>query len=425
MNNRNLLGMFIVSSVFCLLTLVTGCNFKQKSLQEIAEETDEDYQIKDKQQTIVRNSNDFSFGLFKKIAENEKNKNVFVSTIGLVYSLNIINNGASGATQQEICKALKINSADVEEMNSLCRRMIIGQAKKKMYGYSGPSANLRTASLLVTGKEADINNSFINVLKHDYFGSIMKDDNEQKLQQRIDKWCAEQTEGMISSLPLESIGPKSVNLLVANYFFGNWKIEFDKHDTKKEPFKDGTSSMVNMMNQYVEDCYYYAKFDDFSLLKIPYVGGYYFIIILPNKTDGLVPLLQSLDGKKIRSAFKQLKKNYIVYLKLPKFEVKYSFSATDYLTSLGIKRAFSGLAEFDKIQSEPMVINGIKQVAKIILNEEATRAASVTDIELAVLAEKKKPTEVYFYADHPFAYIIEDPFGNYCFMGTFWGDIEH
>lgn len=32
------------------------------------------------------------------------------------------------------------------------------------------------------------------------------------------------------------------------------------------------------------------------------------------------------------------------------------------------------------------------------------------------------PTEAYFYADHPFAYIIADPFGNYCFMGTFWGN---
>lgn len=421
MNNRNLLRMFIVGGAFCLLTSLSGCNFQQKSLKEIAEETDEDYQIKGKQQTIVRNCNDFSFKLFKKIAENEKNKNVFVSTIGLYYALNIINNGASGVTQQEICKALNINSADVEEMNNLCRRMIIGQAKKKMYGYSGPSANLRTASLLVTGKDANINNSFLDILKHDYFGSIMKGDNEQELQQRINKWCSEQTEGMISRLPMESIDSKSVNLMVANYFFGNWEIEFDKYDTKKEPFKDGTSSMVNMMNQNVEDCYYYAKFNDFSLLKIPYVGGYYLNIILPDQTDGLVHLLQYLDGKKMKSAIRQLKKNYIVYLKLPKFEVEYSFSATDYLASLGIKRAFSDLAELDKIQSEPMVISGIKQIAKIILNEEATRAASVTDVELAVLAEKKKPSEVHFYADHPFAYIIEDPFGNYCFMGTFWG----
>lgn len=123
--------MFIVGGAFCLLTSLAGCNFQQKSLKEIAEETDEDYQIKGKQQTIVRNCNDFSFKLFKKIAENEKNKNVFVSTIGLYYALNIINNGASGVTQHEICKALNINSADVEEMNNLCRRMIIGQAKEE------------------------------------------------------------------------------------------------------------------------------------------------------------------------------------------------------------------------------------------------------------------------------------------------------
>ena len=84
---------------------------------------------------------------------------------------------------------------------------------------------------------------------------------------------------------------------------------------------------------------------------------------------------------------------------------------------------FSDSAELDRIQSEPMKITDITQMAKVIMDEDGTRAGSITSSSFATLSERVDPTEAYFYADHPFAYIIEDPFGNYCFMGTFWGGI--
>lgn len=109
-----------LSFAICLLVLLTSCNgFQKKSLTQIAAETEEDYQLDGKQRIMVRNSDNFSFEFLKKIAESEKDCNVFVSTIGLFYSLNIINNGASGATQQEICKALNITPSDIEKMNKL------------------------------------------------------------------------------------------------------------------------------------------------------------------------------------------------------------------------------------------------------------------------------------------------------------------
>lgn len=56
--------------------------------------------------------------------------------------------------------------------------------------------------------------------------------------------------------------------------------------------------MVNMMNKKEkEKVFSYAKLDDFSMLRIPYVGGYRLYIILPDKDEGLMSLLQSLDGE--------------------------------------------------------------------------------------------------------------------------------
>ena len=421
---NNSLNLVLFFYIVCLLSVLTGCkDSRQKSVLELAAETEENYELNEEQQILVRNGNDFSIKFFKRIAEEEGEKNVFVSTIGIFYSLNIINNGASGLTRQEICNALNIDTADIETANKLCRRLMIGQAKAIEDEFFGSSSYMRTATLFQAGKRVNIAPSFQEILQHDCFSNIITGDVDGAQQQMIDKWCSEQTEGLLSSFPVKQTDEGSANLFVANYFNGRWVQEFDKESTKEETFKGGTSSTVNMMNMTEnEEVFSYAKLDDFSMLRIPYFGGYRLYIILPDKIDGLSSLLQSLDGEKLSSAMSQLKSYNHTYVKIPKFDVEYSLNANSCLASLGVGRMLSDHAELNRIQSEPMKIGEIVQKTKVILDEDGTRAGAITSVSFATLSEVMNPTEAYFYADHPFAYIIQDPFDSYCFMGTFWGN---
>lgn len=423
----------LLSFTMCLLIFLVGCigfshksinetDSQQKSLSEIAAETVETYALTEEEQTTVRNGNDFSFKLFKKIAESKKDENIFVSTIGMFYSLNIINNGASGETQQEICNALNMAPIDIERANNLCRRFIVGQAKIVEDDFLGPSSYMRTATLFQAGEKVDIDKSFQDVLEQNYFAGIIKGKIDGAKQQRINKWCSAHTEGLLNELKIKEVDDDSATLLVANYFNGRWVQKFDKKDTKDEPFYGGTSSRVNMMNQTeCEGTFTYAKLKNYSMLEIPYVGGYELYIILPDKVDGLTALLQSLDESKIRHAMSCLKSYDRVYTKIPKFKVDYTFKANEFLASLGISKMFSNNYELTHIQSSPMKITEILQSTKVILDEDGTRAGALTSASFATLGLISHPTEAYFYADHPFAYIITDPFGNYCFMGTFRG----
>ena len=415
---------WVIFYTVCLLSVLTGCiDSRQKSVLELAAETEENYELNEEQQILVRNGNDFSIKFFKRIAEEEGEKNVFVSTIGIFYSLNIINNGALGLTRQEICNALNMDTTDVESVNKLCRRLMIGQAKAIEDEFFGSSSYMRNATLFQAGNRVNTAPSFQEILQHDYFANIITGDVNGTQQQMIDKWCAEQTEGLLSSFPVKQTDEGSANLLVANFFNGRWMQAFDKESTKEEPFKGGVSSTVNMMNMTDnEEVFSYAKLDDFSMLRIPYIGGYRLYIILPDKIDGLTTLLQSLDGEKLRSAMSQLKSCNHTYVKIPKFEIDYSLNVNSCLASLGVGRMFSNHAELNRIQSEPMKIGEIVQKTKVILDEDGTRAGAITSIMFATLGLTMNPTEAYFYADHPFAYIIQDPFDNYCFMGTFWGE---
>jgi len=235
----------------------------QRMMSTDVHETEENYELNEEQQILVRNGNDFSIKFFKRIAEEEGEKNVFVSTIGIFYSLNIINNGASGLTRQEICNALNIDTTDIERANKLCRRLMIGQAKVMEDEFFGPSSYMRTATLFQFGKQVNLGKSFQEVLEHDYFAGIVKADADGAQQQTIDKWCTEQTEGLLRSIPVKQNGNESANLFVANYFNGRWVQMFDKEFTKKEPFKGGISPMVNMMNKKEkEKVFSYAKLDE-------------------------------------------------------------------------------------------------------------------------------------------------------------------
>ena len=410
-------SMINFSLAICMVILPMGC---KGGLQESAsDETDMSYQ---EEKTLIRKGNDFSLKLFQEIAENEQEKNVFISTMGMFYSLNIINNAASGTTRQEICNALGVDTTAIRRINSFCRRQILSQASVTEDDFLGPSSYMRTAALFQAGSSIDINKSFQDILEQYYFARVVKGNIDDAMQQDINRWCQERTEGLISSFPIEQRDAQSAYLLMANLFNGRWVQEFYKEYTKKEPFYNGTSTMVDMMNKTnKEKVFTYTAMKDFSLLSMPYVGDYTLYVILPEKKDGLSALLKSLDEERLRNAISMSKTYDIVHIKLPKFEVSYSFKANEYLASLGIGKVFSNYAELDGVQTAPMKISNITQKTKIILDEDGTRAGAITSGSFVTLSEKTNPTEVYFYADHPFAYIIRDPFGNYCFMGTFWG----
>ena len=153
-------SMISFSLAICMVVLSMGCKGGQQ--ESASDETDMSYQ---EEKTLIRKGNDFSLKLFQEIAENEQEKNVFISTIGMFYSLNIISNAASGATQQEICNALGVDTTAIKCINAFCRRQILSQALVTEDQFLGPTSYMRTAALFQAGSSIDINKSFQDMLE--------------------------------------------------------------------------------------------------------------------------------------------------------------------------------------------------------------------------------------------------------------------
>lgn len=80
-------------------------------------------------QLIISATNDFSFRLFQYLTDNNKENNLIISPLGVVYSLEIIGNGADGETRQKLQQYLGTDKYDQADINALRRRMMLCHAK--------------------------------------------------------------------------------------------------------------------------------------------------------------------------------------------------------------------------------------------------------------------------------------------------------
>ena len=133
--------------------------------------------------------------------------------------------------------------------------------------------------------------------------------------------------------------------------------------------------------------------------------------------------LPTMDWNGIVASLKERE----VILKLPRFETSSSFELNSVLQALGITRAFSGDAQFDRMFADESVraaISRVIQKARIKVIEGGTEAAAVTVVGMKnTSAPIGEDEPVRFICNHPFAYLIaEKTSGAILFMGAFKGN---
>ena len=92
---------------------------------------------------------------------------------------------------------------------------------------------------------------------------------------------------------------------------------------------------------------------------------------------------------------------------MPEFQTEYSVSLNDCLKAMGIRLAFSDLADFSKMSSTPLKIDEVLHKTYIKLDKNGTEAAAVTAISMEKASAMPRVMEKkYVYLDRPFVYAI-------------------
>lgn len=355
-------------------------------------------------------------------SEMPSDKNYMFSPLSVKMAFALAANGASGETESEILKTFGI-----ENLNSFN-----GYSKKLIDTYSSTNVLKLDIANSVWINTDSAHGDFAAGYKKmtaDYYNAEAKQVNNQNAVETINNWVAEKTDNKIKSI---TNNPDfSAMLINAVYFKAAWQKPFNEKETRKDEFtsRNGEKAQIDFMNKTDDTAY--IKKDGITAVKLPYTsskskltedGDY-------EKTETvnaqISMYVMSADSKFSPARFLEENKDNFEYAKvklaMPKFELEYSATLKETLKKLGINKAFSEDAEFQRMfDNDSMFISDVLHKTYIKVTEKDTEAAAVTAImmETTSFREPEIPIEIKF--NKPFTYIIKDDAnGEILFMGEY------
>ena len=389
-------------------------------------------QLTQAQQVFVNDNNTFTLNFLKAVNETDHSGKSFIySPLSITYVLGMVNDAATGQTEQELEQALGFHQGGINAVNDYCKNLIDNLPKVDN------KVTLNIANAIFLNKNYTLKPQFTQDMQTYYNAKAEAlDFGAPETLDHINGWAKEKTNGMIPNI-LDEIDPYMVSyLLNAIYFKADWASKFDKNNTKTESFTtDNGKTELPLMHQNV--LINYVNNGVYSAIKMPYGNGYWdMTVMLPEDgktTDDIISQLSSRgfnDVEGFCGTMGGVFKPYEVDLKLPRYETESDTKdvptgLTGLLQKMGINRIFDGsLAEIPNMANAHVYISMMRQKAKIKVNEEGSEAAAITvaGITATYINEPVQYPKAVFHANRPFVYVIrEASSGVILFVGKFTG----
>jgi len=370
------------------------------------------------QKEVIDSVNKFAFDLFQPVLADAKgDENIMISPFSITSALSMTLNGASGETFEGMKKALRLEGKTLEQINDTYLKLMTEMVPVDEH------VVLEIANSVWVEKRLNVKQKFITDVQNWYKAEARGIDvaNPDAVN-IVNGWIAEKTHDKITDM-LDYLDPDLAMLLInAVYFNGKWRNQFDKVNTKEEPFyiTPSTPKTVPMMHQ--EENLRAAKDNNMTIVDIPYgQGNYSMLVVLPDADISTFDVTEALTPSRWDEWMDLLENNtHKVELSMPKFKYKYKRLLNDDLIGLGMGIAFSDWADFSNISDQPLQISRVIHQSFIETNEEGTEAAAATIVEIRFTSAGpgSEPTVWKIDIDRPFFYFIhETSTGTILFMG--------
>ena len=400
-------------------------------------------QLTEAQMVFANDNNQFTLNFLQTVNETDQSGKSFIySPLSITYVLGMVNDAATGQTEQELEQTLGFHEGGIQAVNDYCKNLIDNLPKVD------EKVTLNIANAIFLNKEYTLKPQFEQDMQTYYDAKAEAlDFNAPETLDHINDWCSEKTKDMIPTI-LDEIDPDAVSyLLNAIYFKADWTSKFDQKNTKEETFTtENGKTKLPLMHQNV--LINYVKNDIFSAVNIPYGNGMWnMTVMLPEEgktTDDIINHLATFGINGIEGSSCEIEDGiatmsavtfspYEVDLKLPRYETSSDTDQIDGGNLIGLLQKMGIYLAFDELQAEipnmcerPVYIEMMRQKAKIKVNEEGSEAAAVTVAEMkefemgpSIPPEYPKAT---FHANRPFVYVIrETSSGVILFVGKFTG----
>lgn len=369
---------------------------------------------------LAASSDIFGLKLFKEIARQQPDKNIFISPLSVSMALGMTANGASTTTLEAMRHTLELDNLTEEESNAAYQSLI------ELLTTVDPEVRFDIANSIWYRDTWTFNEEFLQRCI-DYFKAVVQglDFSDPAAADIINAWVDENTNGKIKEIVDQPISATTVMFLInALYYKGIWTYEFDPEATVDDAFTllNGSTVPCRMMNQEADLLYY--ETETFQAVDLPYGGELFSMtIILPRPGIPIDTVVTALNPEQWGAWIGHLD-TAGVHVELPRFKLSYDLLMNDVLKALGMEIAFStSQADFGRMLaadgSSPGVlfIDKVKHKTFVQVDEEGTEAAAVTSVEIG-FTSVDPGAPIHMRIDRPFVFVIrERTSGTLLFMG--------
>ncbi|XP_017122401.1 serine protease inhibitor 77Ba-like [Drosophila elegans] len=344
------------------------------------------------QDSISRGVENFSLDLLQRVAvkSEQSSKNFMISPFSVWSLLVLLYEGSEGETLNQLRQTLRI-SVDDESLRSFynSRNQLLNTA----------TSGIEVGSLLAiyTDKSYSIKRGYRDTIQNYKVQPQEVDFYAGDTVRRINDAISSSTRGLIKdSVKQRDLRGAKMFLLSSLYFKGQWTFAFNAAMTRTEPFYNENGAVVAQVPMMVQEegFAYSSKIRGLGgqILELPYgsLEWMSMIVVLPDpgvtlntlaknlKAVGLQPLLQELADYKAKYGTEDK-----VEVVVPKFETTTDLSLKEILSQMGIRDLFDQRSANLGRMAPGLFASLCKHSTKIIVNEQGTTAAAITQASLA------------------------------------------
>lgn len=347
--------------------------------------------------------------LFAQIdSEAGATENVFYSPLSVEQAFGLLHAGSGGTTRAQLESVFGWPEGEAADA-------MLARQRESVLDH-GTSADLRLANALWLSDAFAFRSSYLADTRRFYDATARElgfGPNEANESARvINDWADENTDGMIPQVVTARDLTGGAVALLTNALFieADWEHEFEDPALRPFLFGDGSERPFQLMQQTNQ--FALAERGRWRALRLPYEGDRFVMdVIMPERRE-VMETAPALDD--IAALARQLgdAEPELVSVRLPKFEIEYEASLVNSLKSIGLTLPFdpefADLYPMAEPGQRPLSVGGVRQLTRLQVFEEGTRAAAVTAISIVVTGARILPPHAEFTVDRPFIVVIRD-----------------
>ncbi|MBR3077471.1 MAG: hypothetical protein IKH07_06065 [Oscillospiraceae bacterium] len=334
-------------------------------------------------------------------------ENVSCSPTNLYLALAMLAETTGGGTREQILSLLGV--ADMESLRTLANDLFVAN-----YNDDGATKSLLAGAVWLRD-DLDYNAETLKRLAETYYAASFRGEmGSEGYNKLLQQWLNDQTGNQLADqIGGLSFDPETVLALTTTVDFSDqWYMEFEPERTEDRVFHAiGGDLPCRMMRQDIDSAGFYYWGDRFGAVTLSFKEGGQTRFLLPD--EGVTPEALLEDPEAFSFLLTQNvwnwenRKNLIVHLSLPKFDISSQFTLDQALRDLGLTEAFDPkTADFSPLtKTEGVYLSEIRHGTRVAVDERGVTASAYTIIP-GPGAAPPPDEEIDFTLDRPFLFAI-------------------